>query len=66
MRTQNVVDWDNVPVLFDIVLATRLLGVSRETIRKWINQKDMPSIRIGRTVRFNKDDVQQWLRDCQN
>ncbi len=38
------------------------LGVSRDTVYKWIDQKSMPAHRAGRLWKFKKDDVDEWMR----
>ena len=37
------------------------LGVSRETIYKWIEKRDMPGCRIGRNWKFKKSEVDAWI-----
>jgi excisionase family DNA binding protein len=38
------------------------LGVKRDTIYKWVNDKAMPAHKIGRLWKFNKVEVDQWVR----
>lgn len=38
------------------------LGVKRDTIYKWINEKDMPSHRLGRLWKFKKEEVDDWIK----
>jgi excisionase family DNA binding protein len=38
------------------------LMISRNTLSRW--RKDgLPTIKIGRTIRFEKEEVKKWLRD---
>jgi excisionase family DNA binding protein len=37
------------------------LGVTRDTIYKWIAEKKMPAHRIGRLWKFKKDQVDEWV-----
>ncbi len=39
------------------------LGVRRDTIYRWINDKSMPAHKIGRLWKFKKDEVDTWVRD---
>lgn len=38
------------------------LGVRRETIYKWIEEKSMPGHRVGRNWKFKKDEVDDWVK----
>ncbi|HEM5650559.1 TPA: helix-turn-helix domain-containing protein [Streptococcus suis] len=36
------------------------LGISNNTLDEWI-RKGLPSIKIGKTIRFNKQAIDAWL-----
>ncbi|WP_270204923.1 helix-turn-helix transcriptional regulator [Streptococcus anginosus] len=36
------------------------LGISNNTLDSWIRQ-GLPSIKIGKTVRFNRDEIIKWM-----
>ena len=38
------------------------LGVKRETIYKWVSHKNMPAHKVGRLLKFQKSEVDQWIR----
>ena len=38
------------------------LGIKRDTVYKWINEKDMPAHKIGRLWKCKKDEVDEWVR----
>ena len=38
------------------------LGVSRDTIYKWIHKGGIPAHRVGRLWKFNKAEVDAWVR----
>ena len=38
------------------------LGISRDTVYKWIDRKGMPAHRVGRLWKFRKDEVDDWVR----
>lgn len=38
------------------------LGVKRDTIYKWIGEKNMPAHKIGRLWKFKKDETDEWVR----
>ena len=38
------------------------LGISRDTIYKWIDRKGMPAHRGGRLWKFKKAEIDDWVR----
>ena len=40
----------------------RHLGVSNDTVYKWIDQYAMPAHRMGRLWKFKKDEVDTWVK----
>ena len=38
------------------------LGISNNTLDSWI-KKGLPLIRIGKTVRFSKTEINRWLQN---
>lgn len=41
---------------------TQYLGVSRETVVKWIELKRMPGHRVGKCWKFQKEEVDAWIK----
>lgn len=39
------------------------IGVSKDTIRNWIKQSNMPAQKIGRLWKFKISDVDEWIAD---
>jgi excisionase family DNA binding protein len=37
-------------------------GVSSRTVRRWLKHTEIPHSRVGRTIRFNLDEVREWAR----
>ena len=52
---QNIEKW----VSMDFI--TEYLDISRETILKWISQRDMPAHKVGRQWKFKVSDVDEWI-----
>jgi excisionase family DNA binding protein len=40
----------------------KYLGVSNDTLYKWIDRHEMPAHRMGRLWKFKKDEVDQWVK----
>ncbi len=38
------------------------LGVSRDTIFKWIETKNMPASKMGRLWKFKIEEVDAWIK----
>lgn len=38
------------------------LGVGKETIYAWIEKRDLPAHRVGRFWKFQKEDVDDWVK----
>jgi predicted DNA-binding transcriptional regulator AlpA len=55
---------DNAPELVDSVEAARLLGISLGTLQNWRNKKPAggpPSLKMGRSIRYKRKDIETWL-----
>jgi len=39
----------------------KYLGISNDTVYKWIDKYDMPAHRMGRLWKFKKDAVDAWV-----
>lgn len=40
----------------------KYLGVSSDTVYRWIDKHKMPAYRIGRFWKFKKDDIDRWVK----
>ncbi|WP_167142902.1 helix-turn-helix domain-containing protein [Canibacter zhoujuaniae] len=38
------------------------MGVTRETITQWINNKNMPAYKVGHSWKFKLSEVDDWGR----
>lgn len=38
------------------------LGVKRDTVYRWISDRNMPGHKIGRLWKFKKDEIDEWIR----
>lgn len=41
---------------------SKYLGVSGDTIYRWIDKHSMPAHRMGRFWKFKKDEVDTWVK----
>lgn len=38
------------------------LGISKDSVYNWINEKGMPSHRIGKLWKFKASEVDKWVK----
>jgi len=38
------------------------LGIKRDTVYKWIGEKQMPAHRMGRLWKFRKEELDEWVK----
>ncbi len=57
---------DNATLLEDRWLSIseicQYLGVSNDTVYKWIDKHAMPAHRLGRLWKFKRDEVDTWVK----
>lgn len=41
---------------------SRYLGVSSDTIYRWIDRQSMPAHKVGRLWKFKRDEVDVWVK----
>ena len=41
---------------------SKYLGVSSDTVYRWISERNMPGHKISRLWKFRKEDVDEWMR----
>ncbi|MCB5259126.1 MAG: helix-turn-helix domain-containing protein, partial [Candidatus Cloacimonetes bacterium] len=37
------------------------LGVTKDTVYKWLSEKKLPAHKVGRLWKFKKEDVDTWV-----
>lgn len=47
--------------LLDIADSAERLGVGGRFVRRVVNERRIPFFKIGRHIRFNPDDVEDWI-----
>lgn len=38
------------------------LGVTRDSVYRWVDNKNMPGHRVGRRWKFRREEVDEWVR----
>ncbi len=47
--------------LINIPMLAKRLGVSPKTIYAWVHMRKIPYLKIGRLVKFQSRDIQNWV-----
>ncbi len=56
---KNIVDQDRWLSIDEIAIH---LGIKKDTAYKWVAKKLMPAHRIGRLLKFNKAEIDAWVK----
>ncbi len=38
------------------------LGIKRDTVYRWISERNMPGHKIGRLWKFKKEEIDEWVK----
>jgi len=38
------------------------LGIKRDTVYRWIGERNLPGHKIGRLWKFRKEDIDDWVK----
>ena len=66
MKSQDKTMVDIVDRWLSINEIAQYLGVSSDTVYKWIERKSLPAHKIGRLWKFKKEEVDEWVRSGQS
>ena len=39
------------------------LGVKDKTIYSWVNQRKIPYVKVGRLLRFDSKETEEWIKE---
>jgi excisionase family DNA binding protein len=48
--------------LMTLTMVIKMLNVSRSTIYRWINDGSIPAIKVGKQWRFERGEIEEWLK----
>lgn len=52
---------DPIPQLLDIPRLAALLSINTRHVRRLIQERRIPFIKVGRLIRFDPAEIQQWI-----
>lgn len=50
------------PLAYSVNEATKILGVSKPTLYKYVNREDFPSFKLGGRTLISADGLRDWVR----
>lgn len=65
-KYRKYIDWHQVPLTFDISVASVIFGKHPGTIKRWASDKTIPAVKIGGEWVFSKTKIQELLNGKQN
>jgi excisionase family DNA binding protein len=48
--------------LMDMNEASEYLGIRKNTLYEWVMERKIPHVRVGRLLKFRREDLEAWLR----
>jgi excisionase family DNA binding protein len=54
--------YSKVMKLLDVSQLSEMLNVKKKTIYDWVHKNKIPYLKLGNLVRFNPNDIDQWLK----
>jgi len=48
--------------LMDMNEASEYLGIRKNTLYEWVVERKIPHVRVGRLLKFRREDLEAWLR----
>lgn len=61
-----ITSWEEVPVIFDIPMAARLLGKTPENITRRCQSGEFPAFKDGKEWRITKEALLKYIHDNGN
>ena len=66
MKVKPITDWNDVPIIMDLVMAGRIVGLTPDRLRLLSRRGEFPATRAGVEWRVEKDDLVEYLRNRRN
>ena len=52
----------NIPQLMSVEELADYLGLRKQTLYNWLHQKKISGIKIGKVWRFERNEIEKWLK----
>lgn len=57
-------DWEDVPMVLNTRQVAEILNVHINTVKNLVSKKQLPAFKIGKALRINKEDLQQFIEQA--
>ena len=61
MAPRKFTNWDDYPIFMDTMMVAQLLGCDETKVRKMANNRVIPAYRIGRELRYKRDEIKAFV-----
>ena len=55
-----------IPSLLTLEELAEYLGLQKQTIYNWLNQRKISGIKIGKVWRFERKEIDRWISECKS
>lgn len=68
MRKRQIIiaSWDEVPIVMDLVMAGKIIGLTPDRLRVLSRQGEFPATKAGVEWRVEKDELIEYMRSRRN
>ena len=43
---------------------SQMIDITRDTIYRWVSQRRIPFVKIGRSTKFDIDAIDEWIKEA--
>ncbi|MBU4311849.1 MAG: helix-turn-helix domain-containing protein [Candidatus Omnitrophica bacterium] len=43
---------------------SQMIDIKRDTIYRWVSQRRIPCVKIGRSTKFDIDAINKWIKEA--
>ena len=43
---------------------SQMIDVRRDTLYRWVSQKRIPYVKVGRSTKFDIDTINEWIKEA--
>jgi len=43
--------------------ASQMIDVRRDTLYRWVSQRRIPYVKVGRSTKFDVEQIEEWIKE---